>query len=127
MEQPKVVPPLKTWLREATVLTMALPLVVANFLYGTIFKICGGKTTVLHSFDRGPDGGSPKGSLVLASNGSFYGMTSEGGTNGNGTIFKITASGNYSVLRNLNSTTDGGAPQASLIQGLDGNLYGMAT
>jgi uncharacterized repeat protein (TIGR03803 family) len=95
--------------------------------YGTVFKICGGTTTVLRSFNRPADGGTPKGSLVLASNGSFYGMTNEGGTFSYGTIFKITASGSFSVLHHFNVTADGSKPQGSLIQGKDGNLYGMTT
>src|SRR6185295_12787625 len=36
------------------------------FGYGTIFKICGGNTTVIHSFNKTAEGGTPKGSLLLA-------------------------------------------------------------
>ena len=95
------------------------------FGYGTIFKICGGKTTVLHSFNRSLEGGVPKGSLVFATNGNFYGMTSEGGSKGYGTIFKITPGGNYSVVHEFNSPTEGSTALGSLVQGTDGNLYGM--
>ncbi len=93
--------------------------------YGTIFKICGGKTTTLFSFNRNANGGLPKGSLIQATDGNFYGMASEGGTYGHGTIFKITPSGSYTVIRHLSSPTDGGYPQGGLIQLADGNLYGM--
>lgn len=95
--------------------------------FGTIFKICGGNTTVLHSFNKIPEGGVPKGSLVLATDGNFYGTTSEGGNNSAGTIFKITPAGNYSVLRHLSSAADGGTALGSLIQGTDGDLYGMTS
>ncbi|HEX5155184.1 MAG TPA: choice-of-anchor tandem repeat GloVer-containing protein [Parafilimonas sp.] len=91
--------------------------------YGTIFKICAGNTTVLHSFDA--TGGNPKGSLVQANNGIFYGTTEIGGTNNAGVIFKITKSGTYTVLKNLAGATDGDSPNGSLIQATDGNLYGM--
>lgn len=93
--------------------------------YGTIFKICGGKTTVLHSFNRPTEGGVPKGSLIQATDGNFYGMTPEGGSKGWGTIFKITPAGIYSVLHVFNSPTEGSNAQGSLVQGTDGNLYGM--
>ena len=38
-------------------------------------------------------------------------------------IFKITPSGHYTVLYNLNGTTDGNGP-GSLVQATDGKLYG---
>ncbi|HYK45002.1 MAG TPA: choice-of-anchor tandem repeat GloVer-containing protein, partial [Parafilimonas sp.] len=68
-----------------------------------------------------------KGSLLLASDSNFYGMTSAGGSNGSGTIFKITPAGNFTVLKNLQNTTDGSAPLGSLIQAKDGYLYGMTS
>lgn len=92
---------------------------------GTIFKICGGVTTVLHAFNKSVDGGVPKGSLLQASDGNFYGMTQEGGPKTYGTIFKITLAGNFTVMHAFNSPTEGGNAQGSLIQGKDGNLYGM--
>lgn len=95
--------------------------------YGTVFKICGGVHTVLHSFNNSVDGGSPLGSLAQDSSNNFYGMTSTGGANGAGTIFKITSSGSFTVLRALLSSTDGVNPEGNLIQGTDGNFYGMTS
>jgi len=95
------------------------------FDYGTVFKLCGGTYTVLHSFDRAPDGATPKGSLVMGTDSNFYGMTSDGGPHGVGTIFKITPTGTYSVLRSLTFNTDGQNPEGSLVLGGDGFLYGM--
>jgi len=94
---------------------------------GTIFKLCGGVATLLHSFNNSVDGGVPKGSLVLASDSNFYGMTTQGGSKTVGTIFRITPGGVYTVIRHLNGPTDGGSAQGSLIQGSDGNLYGMCS
>lgn len=91
---------------------------------GTIFKICGGVTTVLKSFNRNVDGSKPIGGLVRDKDGNLYGMAEEGGANGVGTIFKITRSGTFSVIRHLNSTTDGGYPKGPLALGSDGYLYG---
>lgn len=93
--------------------------------YGTIFKICGGITTVLHSFNRQTEGGIPKGSLIQATDGNFWGMTPEGGSKGFGTIFKMTPAGTYIVVHEFNSPTEGSNAQGSLVQGTDGNLYGM--
>jgi uncharacterized repeat protein (TIGR03803 family) len=57
--------------------------------YGTVFKITPkGVLTTLHSFD-GTDGSAPWGGLVQAPDGFFYGTTVEGGTYGNGTIFRV--------------------------------------
>ena len=58
---------------------------------GTIFKMtAAGAISILHQFNAPTDGGNPYGSLIKGSDGNFYGMTSIGGTNGSGTIFKIT-------------------------------------
>ena len=43
-----------------------------------------------------------------------------------GTIFKITLTGTYTVLRSLN-TADGYYPYGDLVQGTDGNFYGTTS
>jgi uncharacterized repeat protein (TIGR03803 family) len=52
-----------------------------DFGYGTVFRVSSdGVETVLHSFGQGSiDGANPKG-LIQASDGDFYGTTSNGGT-----------------------------------------------
>ena len=59
---------------------------------GSIFCIdTKGNFTNLYSFDQnGFDGFSPIGAMVQGTNGAFYGITSSGGANGDGTIFKFT-------------------------------------
>ncbi len=58
---------------------------------GTIFRITpSGSLTNLHMFASGTDGAFPQDALIQASDGSFYGTTVNGGTNGVGTIFKLT-------------------------------------
>lgn len=94
---------------------------------GTIIKICGGITTVLFSFNKAVNGGVPKSNLIQASDGNFYGTTSTGGPNSYGTLFKITPGGNYSILHNFVSSTEGAAPVGGLIQAKDGYLYGMTS
>lgn len=93
---------------------------------GTVFKITPtGTLIVLHSF-TGTDGSFPYSRLIQATNGSFYGTTSEGGTNGYGTIFKITSGGNLTVLHNFTGT-DGAYPYSGLVQAANGNFYGMTS
>ena len=93
--------------------------------FGTIFKICGGVTTILHSFNNPTEGGNPSGGLVRGADGNLYGSTEVGGSNQGGTIYKITPAGNFTVLRHLKSTTDGAAPHSSMVLGTDGALYGV--
>jgi uncharacterized repeat protein (TIGR03803 family) len=91
---------------------------------GTVFNLAADKHTVktLHNFD-GTDGQWLYAGLVLAANGTFYGATTEGGANGNGTVFSITARGTLTTLHNFNGT-DGGAPVGGLVRGSDGKFYG---
>ncbi len=103
--------------------------------YGSVYKITpSGAFTILHSFksistDVLPiDGGQPIGPLVQATDGYFYGTALEGGTYGVGTIFRISASGNFKILFNFNfDVPHGSYPFAPLIQGTDGNFYGVAS
>src|SRR5271169_6770822 len=98
---------------------------------GTVFKITpSGTLTTVYSFcaqSGCPDGAYPYAALVQATNGSLYGTTVQGGTNGAGTVFKITPSGTMTTLYSfcsLSSCTDGKSPFSSLVQATDGNLYG---
>ena len=94
---------------------------------GTVFKITpSGNLTVLYNF-QSTDGFRPEAALVQASDGNFYGTTSEGGigncVNGCGTVFEITPDGTLTFLHRF-AGPDGGDPIASLIQASDGNFYG---
>ena len=87
--------------------------------------------TVLHNFDA-TDGGQVFAGLVQGANGYVYGATGAGGANnacsgGCGTVFKITATGKLTTLYSFCSQSDcsdGVAPDATLVQDTDGNLYG---
>ncbi|HTA83604.1 MAG TPA: choice-of-anchor tandem repeat GloVer-containing protein [Bacteroidia bacterium] len=94
---------------------------------GTIFKSsASGLVTVLHTFS-GTDGSQPFGSLIECTDGKLYGMTNNGGSNGHGVIFKCDTTGSYTVIYNFTGGNDGAAPNGSLIQAIDGNLYGMTS
>lgn len=97
-----------------------------TFGHGTIFKVTPtGTITVIKNFNLSVDGGIPKGSLIQATDGNFWGMTSTGSYNNGGCIFKITPDGTYKIVRSLNVNLDGGRAQGHLIQARDGNFYGM--
>jgi uncharacterized repeat protein (TIGR03803 family) len=84
----------------------------------------------LFSFSE-TNGASPQAPLLLSNyettNGYyyFYGTTVGGGTNGDGTIFGITAFGGSTNLQSVSlAGTNGASPSAGLIVGADGNFYG---
>jgi uncharacterized repeat protein (TIGR03803 family) len=65
------------------------------------------------------------GALIERCNGDLYGTTEFGGTSGKGTVFKISRSGDETVLHSFGSTiNDGTYPIAPLILGSDGRIYG---
>ena len=95
---------------------------------GVIFSFdpATGTYTKLKDFDGSADGSYPGGSLMQASNGKLYGMTSQGGSNGAGVIFSFDpADASYSDLKDLDNTADGGNPNGSLVQASNGKLYGL--
>ncbi len=85
--------------------------------------------TKLADFD-GTNGANPIASLILAKDGNFYGTTSNGGANTDGTVFKIAPEGAltplYSFCPKL-GCADGSSPAAGLVQAIDGNFYGTTS
>ena len=96
--------------------------------FGSVFKLNADGTgyAVLHSFTgSGGDGAYPYAGVAQGSDGALYGTTSRGGTDDNGTVFKLNADGTgYAVLHRFDfSIGDGGFP-SGLVQGSDSALYG---
>jgi uncharacterized repeat protein (TIGR03803 family) len=72
------------------------------------------------------EGSEPKGGVIQASDGFFYGTTEQGGYGGE--IFRMDAAGNFTVIHRFDSYfSDGGRPRSGLIEGRDGFLYGTAS
>jgi uncharacterized repeat protein (TIGR03803 family) len=99
---------------------------------GTVFKLtpkADGSWTksILYNFTGGTDGSAPSASLIFDQKGNFFGTTTGGGGQGNGTVFKLApnADGSWteSVLYRFRGGTDGFYPSASLIFDQKGNLY----
>jgi uncharacterized repeat protein (TIGR03803 family) len=100
---------------------------------GVVFKIApDGTETILYTFcsqRKCADGGGP-GNLVMDSQGNLYGPASYGGyshgacySSGCGVVFKIAPDGTETVLYAFAGGSDGGAPDALVLDGA-GNLYG---
>lgn len=97
---------------------------------GTVFKVTpAGLETVLYSF--GPAVNSinptPRGALIQASDGNFYGCTQHGGTLNIGTVFKLTPAGAQTLVHSFSAGGADAAEPVVLLQGSDGALYGAAT
>ena len=95
---------------------------------GTVFKVTpAGTLTTLYSFcskTNCTDGSGPQAGLVQAANGDFYGTTYTGGTKNQGTVFKMTSTGQLTTLHSFAGVpTDGAYPEAPLMQ-YGGNFYG---
>lgn len=96
-----------------------------TFGYGVIFSfdVTTSNYSVLHNFDN-TNGAEPAGSLIQASNGKLYGVTSRGGASNNGVLFSFDPlTFIYNVLKHFDY--NGSVPIGSVIQASDGKLYGM--
>jgi uncharacterized repeat protein (TIGR03803 family) len=92
--------------------------------------------TVLHTFSaldangNNEDGANPGVALTRGPDDVFYGVASFGGENGNGTIFKTTASDEFTVLHTFSAldanghNEDAANPLRTVVISDDGKLYG---
>lgn len=95
---------------------------------GTIFKITpNGQFNVLYTFTGGSDGGHPFAPPIQANDGNLYGTTSDGNSQTPyGTVYKLTPAGPLTPLYQFDQR-HGASPYAPLVQGSDGNFYGVTT
>jgi uncharacterized repeat protein (TIGR03803 family) len=102
-----------------------------KFRFGTIFEItANGAFVKLHDFcsSTNCDDGFQPGALILGRDGDLYGTTSAGGAKQNGTAFRISPTGQFTILHAfcaIAKCPDGGAPTQKLVEGRDGNFYGI--
>ena len=105
---------------------------------GTIFQLApgtGGTYTesVLYSFGNLEDADTPNGPMVMDASGALYGVTSLGGTLGDGAVYKFVPGtngnpGTETVLYSFGggkSSSYGDTPVGNLVFDSAGNLYGV--
>jgi uncharacterized repeat protein (TIGR03803 family) len=97
---------------------------------GTLFQLdpATSQLTLLHTFlTNNVDGNTPSGALTRGADGALFGLTEAGGTNLAGTLFRLDpADSSYRILHHFKTNgADGILPQASLVNGLNGALYGI--
>ena len=88
---------------------------------------------VLYTFgSQSSDGSVPRSGLVFAKAGIFYGVTEEGGTSSQGTVYQLTApttsGGNWSetILYSFGGS-DGSSPFGAPALGSNGSIYGLTS
>lgn len=93
---------------------------------GTIFRMTpDGSIKTMLVFDLISEGYSP-GALTTGPDGALYGTTAYGGSNAEGTIFRITLDGHFSVLHVFSEPRQPGPLGPSVLTSMpDGNLYGV--
>jgi uncharacterized repeat protein (TIGR03803 family) len=95
---------------------------------GVVFAIApDGQETVVHTFAGGSDGLQPRGDLTLGPDGSLYGTTWLGGVNDDGVVFKITTSGEETVLHTFDDGAGGSEPYGRLFVTKKGTLFGTTS
>ena len=121
---------------------------------GTVFKVAadGSSFTRLYAFSGG-DGSTPLAGLTLGADGLFYGTTQNSGLFGNGTVFRVSTTSDFTVVYSFSNAGGGEIVEAtaaasarpaavstnfnrptntargttaSLLQGLDGFFYGTS-
>ncbi len=122
---------------QVRILSMVLRAGFAIFAAGLFVTTAWGTDhqTVLYNFN-GTDGAGAAGGLIMDSAGNLYGVTNQGGTNGNcfsgcGTVFELSrnprGSWSESVLYDFEGGNDGIYPVGNLFMDVAGNLYGVTS
>jgi uncharacterized repeat protein (TIGR03803 family) len=101
---------------------------------GVVFRLdVTGKETVLHRFAGGVDGATPFAGVIRDAKGNLYGTTYSGGDrgcgqgHGCGVVFKLSSTGEETILYRFRGGKDGANPIATVIRDAQGNLYGTTT
>lgn len=81
--------------------------------------------TVLYTFTGGADGGTPLATPILY-NGNVYGTSSAGGAKASGTVYELNFKSRHEAALHSFDGLDGIGPIGGLVQGANGNFYGVA-
>lgn len=91
--------------------------------YGAVYRMDGaGNVTILHAFtaEFSGDGAYPRGGVIQGRDGALYGVTSEQGLLGGGTVYRLALDGGFTLLHAF----DGEIPGIGVVEGADGHIYG---
>ena len=98
------------------------------FSDGILFQFDPSNNNFLKVFDfDSVHGRWPYGSLIEATDGFLYGMNIMGGANDGGVLFKFDPSNNSLFTIYDFDSAEGDGPTGSLIQSMNGDLYGMTS
>jgi uncharacterized repeat protein (TIGR03803 family) len=102
------------------------------YTYGSVYTMTtAGKYTLLYSFcaEGAPcalTGAYPTGGVTLGFDGNLWGTTEDGGKDSAGTVFKMTPAGTLTLVYSFTNGKDDSAPNFTVLQGQDGNMYGVS-
>jgi uncharacterized repeat protein (TIGR03803 family) len=88
--------------------------------YSTVFSFCAEGNPCAST------GADPEGGVVLGFDGELWGTTLNGGNDSAGTVFKVTPAGKLTLVYPFANGKDDSAPIYSVLQGQDGNMYGVS-
>jgi uncharacterized repeat protein (TIGR03803 family) len=118
--------------KQSRVAAMLLTMLVAVFMFTGVADRAQAQTfTLLYSFQGTASnyGAYPLG-LAQGTDGNLYGVTAAGGAEfDSGVFFKISTSGNEKLIcsfYDLGACRDAQAPSANLVEGTNGDFYGVA-
>ena len=93
--------------------------------YGSIFKLSPtGHPTTIYSFTGGSDVAVPNPASAQDHAGNFYGTTDSSGDNNNGTVFKVSLTGVFTLLHAF-TNQESFIYRNGIVRGSDGNFYGV--
>jgi uncharacterized repeat protein (TIGR03803 family) len=101
--------------------------------YGLFAGARGWQLRDLHNFTGDRDGAQPRSSLIFDKHANLYGTTVSGGTGGSGgggTVYELIPAGNHwteDVIYRFTPYSNGANPQAPVVFGRDGSLYGTTS
>jgi len=94
--------------------------------FGTIFKIANGSFSTIASFtDPTGAGVEPDSGILIGADGNVYGTTPTSGSQGEGTVYRMTSSGLLTAIHTFGDTAQGHGPAGGLVDGGDGYFYGV--
>jgi uncharacterized repeat protein (TIGR03803 family) len=92
---------------------------------GAVFTMdAAGTEAVLFNFPGPGDGTQPDAGVTLDAAGNLYGTTVDGGPAGHGVVYRVSTSGQETILYSFTGGADGSSPSSAVVLDSAGNIYG---